>query len=78
MLSTSIPDTPEARQRIAAQVLRTLIDEKLQMQEAKRKNITATDAEIKKAISGDRAAEQHEARPARRGPEDATASTRAR
>ncbi|HEY3911847.1 MAG TPA: peptidylprolyl isomerase [Stellaceae bacterium] len=51
MLSTSIPDTPEARQRLAAQVLRTLIDEKLQMEEAKRKNIVATDAEIQKAIT---------------------------
>ncbi len=51
MLSTSIADTPQARQRLAAQVLRTLIDEKLQMQEAKRKNITATEAEINKAIA---------------------------
>jgi len=51
MLSTSIPDTPQARQRLAAQVLRQLIDEKLQIQEAKHKNITATDAEIKKAIA---------------------------
>ncbi len=51
MLSTSIADTPQARQRLAAQVLRTLIDEKLQMQEAKRKNVTATDAEINKTIA---------------------------
>ncbi len=51
MLSTSIADTPQARQRVAAQVLRTLVDEKLQIQEAKRKNIAATDAEIKKAIA---------------------------
>ncbi len=51
MLSTSIPDTPQARQRLAAQVLRLLIDERLQIQEAKHKNITATDAEIKKAIA---------------------------
>ena len=51
MLSTSIPDTPQARQRLAAQVLRQLIDEKLQIQEAKHKNITATEAEIKKAIA---------------------------
>jgi peptidyl-prolyl cis-trans isomerase SurA len=51
MLSTSIPDTPQARQRLAAQVLRQLIDEKLQVQEAKHKNITGTDAEIKKAIA---------------------------
>ena len=51
MLSTSIPDTPQARQHLAAQVLRQLIDERLQIQEAKRKNITATDAEIKKAVA---------------------------
>ncbi len=51
MLSTSIPDTPEARQRIAAQVLRTLVDEKLELQEAKRRNVTATKEEIDKAIA---------------------------
>jgi peptidyl-prolyl cis-trans isomerase SurA len=51
MLSTSIADTPQARQRLAAQVLRTLVDEKLQMQEAKRKNIAATDDEVKKAVA---------------------------
>jgi peptidyl-prolyl cis-trans isomerase SurA len=51
LLSTSIPDTPQARQRLAARVLRQLIDEKLQIQEAKHKNITATEAEIKKAIA---------------------------
>lgn len=51
MLSTSIADTAQARQRIAAQVLRTLVDEKLQIQEAKRKNIAATDEEVKKAIA---------------------------
>jgi peptidyl-prolyl cis-trans isomerase SurA len=51
MLSTAIPDTPEARQRVSSQVLRTLVDEKLEMQEAKRKNITATEAEVNKAIT---------------------------
>ena len=51
MLSTTIPDTPEARQRVSAQVLRTLVDEKLEIEEAKRKNITATEAEINKAIT---------------------------
>jgi peptidyl-prolyl cis-trans isomerase SurA len=51
MLSTSIADTPEARQRLAAQVLRTLVDEKLETQEAKRRNVTATTAEIDKAIA---------------------------
>src|SRR5208282_3187617 len=51
MLSSNFPDSPETRQRIAGQVLRTIVDEKLQMQEARRQNVTATDEEIKKAIS---------------------------
>ncbi len=51
MLSSNFPDSPETRQRIAGQVLRTIVDEKLEMQEAKRQNVTATDDEIKKAIS---------------------------
>lgn len=50
-LSTAIPDTPEARKRVAAQILRTLVDEKLELQEAKRKNITASQEEIDKAVS---------------------------
>jgi len=50
-LSAAIPDTPEARKRVAAQVLRTLVDEKLELQEAKRKNITASQEEIDKAVS---------------------------
>ena len=51
MLSSNLTDSPETRQRIAAQVLRTIVDEKLQMQEAKRQNITATDEEINKALA---------------------------
>ena len=51
MLSSNFPDSQEIRQRIAGQVLRTIVDEKLQMQEAKRQNVTATDEEIKKALS---------------------------
>src|SRR5438552_3354479 len=51
MLSSNFPDSPETRQRIAGQVLRTIVDEKLQMQEAKRQNVTASDDEINKAIS---------------------------
>lgn len=51
MISSNIPDTPEMRQRIGSQVLRSLIDEKLELQEAKRKNITATDDEINRALN---------------------------
>ena len=51
MLSSNLTDSPETRQRVASQVLRTIVDEKLQMQEAKRQNITATDEEINKALA---------------------------
>jgi peptidyl-prolyl cis-trans isomerase SurA len=50
MLSSNLTDSPETRQRIAGQVLRTIVDEKLQMQEAKRQNVTATDEEVNKAL----------------------------
>ncbi|MBV8120427.1 MAG: peptidylprolyl isomerase [Alphaproteobacteria bacterium] len=61
MLSTAIPDTPEARKRLAAQVLRTLVDEKLEVQEAKHKNITATEDEINKATAS--VAQQNNMKP---------------
>ena len=51
MLSSNLADSPETRQRIAGQVLRTIVDEKLQMQEAKRQNITASEGEINKAFA---------------------------
>ena len=51
MVSSNIPDTPETRQKIGPQVLRSLIDEKLELQEAKRKNVTATDAETNAALA---------------------------
>jgi len=50
MLSSNLKDSAATDQRVAAQVLRTIVDEKLQMQEAKRQNITATDDEVKKAV----------------------------
>ena len=50
MISSGIPDTPETRQRIASQVLRSLVDERLQLQEAKRQHVNATDNELKLAI----------------------------
>jgi peptidyl-prolyl cis-trans isomerase SurA len=51
MVSSNLPDTPELRKRLEPQVLRTLIDEKLQMQAAKKKNIVATKAELQKALA---------------------------
>jgi peptidyl-prolyl cis-trans isomerase SurA len=51
MLSTNIADTPEDRSRIAGQVLRTLIDEKLELEEAKHRGVASTDAEVDKAFA---------------------------
>jgi peptidyl-prolyl cis-trans isomerase SurA len=50
MMSSNIPDTPETRQKIGPQILRGLIDEKLELQEAKKKSVTATDSEIGSAL----------------------------
>ena len=49
MSSAGIKPTPEARRRNRAQVLRTLIDEKLQIQEAERLNISVSKADIDRA-----------------------------
>ena len=51
MRSSGIEDTPQNRSRIRPQILRSLIDEKLQMQEAKRLNITVTPEELDQAFS---------------------------
>jgi peptidyl-prolyl cis-trans isomerase SurA len=50
LLSSNIPDTPDSRKRAEAQVLRSLIDERLQLQEAKKQNVVATDDEINTAL----------------------------
>jgi peptidyl-prolyl cis-trans isomerase SurA len=49
--SSNLPDSPELRQRLAPQVLRGLIDERLKLQEAKRLNIKVSDEEFKGAIA---------------------------
>jgi peptidyl-prolyl cis-trans isomerase SurA len=50
MISSNIPDTPETRQRIGPQVLHSLIDEKLELQEAKKQNLSATDSELNNGL----------------------------
>jgi peptidyl-prolyl cis-trans isomerase SurA len=49
MSSAGIKPTPEARRRNQAQVLRTLINEKLRLQEAGRLNITVSSQDIERA-----------------------------
>jgi peptidyl-prolyl cis-trans isomerase SurA len=50
-LSSGIPDSEEARARLAPQVLRSLIEETLQLQEAERLDITVEDAEIQRTLA---------------------------
>ena len=50
ILSSRLEDTPQARDRVARQVLRNLIDERLQLQEANRLDISITDGQIRQAF----------------------------
>jgi peptidyl-prolyl cis-trans isomerase SurA len=49
--TSRLPDTAEARRRIAPQVLRALVNERLQMQEAKKRSIAVSEQEIRQAIA---------------------------
>ncbi len=49
--STGLPDTPQLRARLAPEVLRALIDERLKRAEAQREGITATRAEVERALA---------------------------
>ncbi len=50
VLTTGLDNTPEIMQRLAPQVLRTLIDERLRLQEAKRRNVRVTEGEVAAAV----------------------------
>lgn len=49
LMSATLPDNNQTRRRLKQQVLLTLIDENLQLQEAKRLSVTIDDAEIGEA-----------------------------
>ncbi|HUJ96631.1 MAG TPA: peptidylprolyl isomerase [Stellaceae bacterium] len=51
MRSSGIPDTPENRQHIASQVLRSLIDERLEMQEAKHQGVSVSKEEVNQSLA---------------------------
>ncbi len=51
LFSSGIEDTGDARRRVARQVLRRLIDERLQLQEAKKWNIAVSEDEIGQSVS---------------------------
>jgi len=50
VVAAGVEDTPEVRRRLTPQVLRSLIDERLQMQEAKRLDISVTDIQVAGAL----------------------------
>ena len=52
LASSNIPDTPANRQRLQPRVLHQMIDEKIEVQEARRLNVTVTKEEIDDAIAG--------------------------
>ena len=49
LITANLEDTPETRQRLFPQILRALIDERLQRQEGERQGVELSDAEIKAA-----------------------------
>ncbi|SBW12493.1 Survival protein SurA protein [uncultured Alphaproteobacteria bacterium] len=51
LFSSRLEDTPENRRRLGPPVLRALIDERLQIQEAKRLNIAASDEELEQSVA---------------------------
>ena len=51
LFSSGIEDTVEARRRVAGQALRKLIDERLQLQEAKKWNATASEDDIGRSVA---------------------------
>lgn len=51
MRSSGIPDTPENRKRLGSRVLHQLIDEKLELQEAKRIGVSAPTADVDRALA---------------------------
>lgn len=50
IFSARLQDNAQVRRRIATQVLRTLVDERLQMQEAKRRNVSVSKRDLNRAI----------------------------
>ena len=50
LATSGLPNNPESMQRLAPQVMRGLVDEKLQLQEAARLNLTVSEQEIDNAM----------------------------
>jgi peptidyl-prolyl cis-trans isomerase SurA len=51
VVSTRLRDSSEVRRRLAPRVLKSLIDERLQLQEAKRRNVSVTKRDMGRAVA---------------------------
>jgi peptidyl-prolyl cis-trans isomerase SurA len=51
VLTSGIPDSEQSRARLAPQVLRSLIEERLQMQEARRLDLAVEESEVQQAMT---------------------------
>ncbi len=51
LFSTGRNPSPQEKQRLIPQILRSLIDDKLKLQEAKRRNIKASEREVDRAYA---------------------------
>jgi peptidyl-prolyl cis-trans isomerase SurA len=49
--TTGLQDSPDLRQRMAAQILRQMVDEKLQIQDAKRLGLKAAEVEVQQRLN---------------------------
>ncbi len=52
LVTSGIPQTPENAQRMRSQALRSLVDEKLEMQEAARQKVSVSEDQINQAYAG--------------------------
>lgn len=50
IISTQLPNTPETRKKLTPQIIRGLVDEQIQLQEADHQNIRVSEREIDKSI----------------------------
>ena len=56
-VASNIPDSPETRQKLTQQILRSLVDEQLEQQEAKKQNVEVADKDVDESFA--RVAEQN-------------------
>src|SRR3546814_9861087 len=51
MVTGNLPDTPEVRRAVRDQAMRSMIDERLEMQEAKKRGISVPQADVDSAVA---------------------------